>query len=216
MGNKPRIIKVMKTKLLLAVAFSGLLLFSSCGDSETTEATSSATDSTSTYVLDAAVSKVNWKGEVAGVYGHNGIVNFKSGSLLFNDSTLTGGEFEVDMTSIAPLDSASFKDEDGHRASDLKKHLSTKDFFASDSIPTAKFVITSVSGNTVKGNLTVRGKTNEETLEIQSLENANGTITANGTLVFNRQKYDVAWVHFMKDMVLSDDIQLSISIVAKK
>ncbi|MFM7022881.1 MAG: YceI family protein [Flavobacteriales bacterium] len=205
----------MKTTLLSAFALTAIF-FSSCGESATTAETTTSSDSTTTYTLDVAASKVNWKGEVAGVYGHNGYVNFKSGSLLFGDSALAGGEFEVDMTGIYPLDSASYKEEDGHRATDLVKHLSTKDFFATDSFPTAKFVITSVSGNTAKGNLTVRGKTNEETLEIQSLENNNGTITAKGKLVFNRQKYDVAWVHFMKDMVLSDDIQLDIAVVAKK
>jgi len=40
-------------------------------------------------------------------------------------------------------------------------------------------------------------------------------MTANGTLVFDRQKYDVAWEHFLEDTVLSDDITLEITLVAK-
>ena len=94
--------------------------------------------------------------------------------------------------------------------------MSTKDFFQTDSFPTATFVITKVEGKTVKGNLTVKGKTNEETLNVESFENKDGVVTAAGKLVFNRQKYGVAWVHFMKDMILSDDIQLTIALTAKK
>jgi len=205
----------MKTKFFTVLAASAMLL-ASCGESNSTEAnTSNVVDSAATYTLDVATSKVEWKGEVAGVYGHHGYVNFASGKLVFNDSALIGGEFVVDMKNIFPTDSG-YTSEKGHGKADLVAHLSTKDFFATDSFPTSTFVIKSVEGNTVKGILTVRGKSNEETLNITSIKNENGTVTASGTLVFDRQKYDVAWVHFMKDMVLSDNISLNISVVAKK
>ncbi|MCX6181748.1 MAG: YceI family protein [Bacteroidetes bacterium] len=204
----------MKVQLLSALAFSALVL-ASCGETKE-EVKTEGSVTAGTYTADAAASKVNWKGEVAGVYGHQGFVNLKSGSVTFNDSALTGGEFVVDMSVISPTDSASYKDEEGHRITDLQKHLTTKDFFATDSFPTATFVITSVEGSTVKGNLTVRGKTNEESAEILSSQVVDGVATITGKLVFNRQKYDVAWVHFMKDMVLSNDIAIDFTLVAKK
>ena len=40
-------------------------------------------------------------------------------------------------------------------------------------------------------------------------------LKAEAKLVFDRQKYDVAWIHFMKDMILSDDIQINISLSGK-
>ena len=33
---------------------------------------------------------------------------------------------------------------------------------------------------------------------------------------FDRQKYNVAWVHFMKDVLLADDIALELVVTAKK
>lgn len=205
----------MKMKFFSALTMVVTLL-TSCGESVTSsEGAPAANDSlAAVYNVDVATSKVNWKGEVAGVYGHNGYVNFKSGSIQVGDSGLVGGEFEVDMTHIVPLDSASYNAE--HKITDLQGHLSKGDFFLTDSFPTSKFVITKVEGKTVKGNLTVKGKTNEETLQLESFENKDGVVTASGKLVFNRQKYGVSWVHYMKDMILSDDIQLNISLTAKK
>jgi polyisoprenoid-binding protein YceI len=206
----------MKMKFLSAVALVATLL-TSCGEATTTEPGTAVNDSTaSVYTVDAAVSKVNWKGEVAGVYGHNGTLNFKSASLQVNDSALVGGEFVVDMATIVPLDSVSYNDKPQHRITDLQGHLASKDFFQIDSFPTTTFVITKVEGKTVKGNLTVKGKTNEETLEIESFENKDGVVTASGKLTFDRQKYGLSFVHPGKDMILSDDIQLTISLVAKK
>ena len=206
----------MKTKLFSTLAAVAIVL-SSCGDAakEAVE-TTVVGNVAGTYTADVASSKVSWKGEVAGVYGHEGFVNLKSGSITFNDSALVSGEFVIDMTTIAPTDSASFKDEEGHRITDLQKHLTTTDFFNTDSFPAATFVITSVEGNAVKGKFTVRGKTNDETIQIESSEVIDGVASISGKLVFNRQNYDVAWVHYMKDMVLSNDIVISFKLVAKK
>lgn len=205
----------MKTKFFTVLAATAALL-TSCGEASSTDATNTVVvDSAAVYNVDVTASKVEWKGEVAGVYGHHGYVNFASGKLNFNDSALAGGELVVDMKNIFPTDSG-YTAEKGHGKADLVAHLSTRDFFATDSFPTATFVIKSVEGNTVKGLLTVRGKSNEETFNITSMKNENGVITATGTLVFDRQKYDVAWKHYMKDMILSDNISLNISVVAKK
>ena len=196
------------------MALSAALL-TSCGGDAPKEAVVAETGSADTLSVDVASSTVNWKGEVAGVYGHNGTIAVKSGSIYVTDSAILGGEFEIDMKTIVPTDT-NYTAEKGHGKTDLIGHLSTADFFATDSFPTADFVISSVEGNNVKGTLTVRGISNEETLVVDSFKNVDGTVTASGTLVFNRQTYKVAWVHYMKDMILSNDITLNISISAKK
>ena len=197
-------------------AFASLFIVA-CGGGETEEVVvEEVAPETVMYAADASASKVNWRGEVAGVYGHDGFVNLKSGQVEVAGDKLVGGKFEVDMTAFYPTDTASYKDVDGGRMSDLQGHLATEDFFATATYPTSLFVITSVEGNTVKGNLTVRDKTNEETFNITSMEMTDNGVNMTGTLVFDRQKYDVAWVHFMKDMILSDDIALKVNLVATK
>lgn len=208
----------MKLKTLSIFALSGLFI-AACSESASTETAEETTPEEPTveavtYSVNLAESDVNWRGEVVGVYGHEGTIDLQSGTVVVEGDQIVGGEFVIDMNTIWPTDSASFKDEEGRRATDLVGHLSTDDFFASEMYPTSKFVITSVEGNSVTGDLTVRDKTHSETFNITSMEKTDNGMTMSGTLVFDRQKYDVAWVHYMKDMVLSDDIALKINLVA--
>lgn len=167
------------------------------------------------YALDTEGTKVMWRGEVAGVYGHEGMINVAEGAVAVKGETITGGSIVIDMTSIMPTDSASYKDEDGRRASDLVGHLTTGDFFLVEEFPTASFVIKSHTGNQLVGDLTVRGTTKEVSATISSMEVSNEGLSATADLVFNRQDFGVSWVHYMKDMVLSDDITLKIEVVGK-
>ncbi len=210
----------MKIKTLSIFAF-GALLAVACGESASTETVEETTPDetmveTVTYTASAEESTVNWRGEVAGVYGHEGIISMQSGTVMVEGDKIVGGEFVIDMNTIWPTDSASYTEEEGRRATDLVAHLGTDDFFASDVYPTSKFVITSVEGNTITGDLTVRDKTSSETLQVESMEMTDNGMTMSGTLVFDRHKYDVSWEHFMKDMVLSDDIQITYTLVATK
>jgi len=209
----------MKIKVLSVLALTSIL-FTACGgetkDKHAEETTTETAVVAETYKADITTSIVNWRGEVFGVYGHEGYVNLQSGWITLEGETIIAGEIYVDMSNIVPTDSASFTQEEGHRITDLQGHLTTGDFFNTSEFPTSTFIITSVEGNTIKGNLTVRDKTNEETIEVESLEVVDGKLTAKGKLVFNRQNYNVAWVHYMKDMVLSDDITLNLTLVANK
>lgn len=212
----------MKKVILSAFTLASVALVS-CGGGETTEtnttdeaATNSEVVETVTYVADASNSDVNWKGEVVGVYGHEGIIEMQSGEVMVEGDQIVGGTFVIDMNTIWPTDSASYKDEEGRRATDLVGHLSTDDFFSIDEYPTSTFVIKSVDGNTITGDLTVKGQTHEETLEVDSLEMTEDGMMMSGTLVFDRQKYGVSWEHFVKDYVLSDDIVVMYNVVAKK
>jgi polyisoprenoid-binding protein YceI len=201
-------------KIFLSVFALASLAVVSCGGGAETEVTETPVADTTVYVADAAASMVNWRGEVAGVYGHEGNINLQSGEVMVSDSQVIGGQFVIDMKTIQPTDSASYNEENS--MADLVAHLAQADFFATDSFPTAMFVIKSINGNTATGDLTVRGITNEETLNIETMNITDTDVNMAGTLVFNRQKYNVKWVHYMKDMVLSDDIAIKFNVTAKK
>lgn len=207
----------MKSKFTYYTGIVALAILSACSGGKKASTDEKATTSTETvtYTIDPSASTVAWLGEVAGVYGHNGVIAIKEGTIMASDSQLEGGTVVIDMTTIAPTDSASYKDEDGRRASDLVGHLSTGDFFLVEKYPTASFTITSYSGTDLVGDLTIRGITKEVTATVSSLEVTEAGLKASASLVFNRQDFKVSWVHFMKDMILSDDIKIDLEIVAK-
>ena len=83
----------MKKSILsiaLTVVFSGLALANKPVNDEKKE-------------VKADESTVAWKAyKVTG--SHTGTVDLKSGALMFSDGQLSGGEFEVDMTSLVSTD----------------------------------------------------------------------------------------------------------------
>jgi polyisoprenoid-binding protein YceI len=206
------------TNLLLTITAAGTLFFTSCGGSHdhaneaesTTETTEEAAAETTEVTIDASSSTVNWVGKMIGIKAHNGTINLQEGTLEMEGDKVVGGNFVVDMSTITPLDENYAPDgsDQGTREM-LVGHLSSGDFFAVEENPTASFEITGTNEDgTVSGNLTVRGKTNQET--VTDVKIADGTVT--GTLVFDRKKYDVAWDSPMKDAVLSDEIELNIEL----
>ncbi len=196
------------------------IFLSACGGGSTEQSTEEAPTESSTsaeaaeYSVDNSASKVAWKGEVAGVYGHNGVIDVKEGTIKTASGKITGGAIVIDMTTIQPLDSASYSEENS--AQDLVNHLSTGDFFLVEEYPTASFTIKSHSGNKLVGDLSIRGNTNEETVELSSISIDENGVTGEGVLVFNRQDYEVKWEHYVEDYVLSDYIEITLNIVAKK
>ena len=212
----------MKRLNYLLMTVVGALVLASCAGGSSKEASSETADAASessasaleaSFTVDTEASVVAWKGEVAGVYGHNGVINVQEGSLSITDGKISGGEVIIDMTSIQPLDTASYT-ASGKTPMDLVNHLSTGDFFLVEEHPTASFVVKSHEGNQLVGDLTIRGNTNEETVDITSLTVSEDGLTGEGTLVFDRQKYEVSWEHYIQDYILSDDISLTLSIVA--
>jgi polyisoprenoid-binding protein YceI len=218
----------MKTLVSTSAALAALFLVA-CGPSEeeqkaarekaVADSLAAVAAAEHNYVIDPAASTLNWVGNVTGakVYSHNGTIAFNGGNFVVKGGMLTGGSFEVNMNSITPLDANYAPDgsKEGTKAN-LVGHLGTADFFDVANHPTAKLSITGGSGNTATADLTVRGKTNSETItDIVITENADGTAKATGKLVFDRQKYGVAWVHFMKDALLADNIELTVELNGK-
>ncbi|NQV53747.1 MAG: YceI family protein [Flavobacteriales bacterium] len=212
----------MKKNTLLIAAISVSVALASCaGGGETAEVASEENTTemvaeTATWTVDGEKSNIRWTGGTAGatVYSHFGDINVNGGSITTEGDKIATGNFAVDMTSIAPKDNGYSEESP---MENLVGHLASPEFFNSKDFPESSFEITSAEGMKVMGNLTIRGNSNAETIEITNMTmNEDGTMTATGTLVFDRQKYDVAWEHFLKDTVLSDDIKLEITLVAKK
>jgi len=98
----------------------------------------------------------------------------------------------------------------------LVQHLESPDFFDVSNHPIATFEIigSDRTEKTVSGNLTIRGITNSETVNDVVFDEATGA--AKGLLSFDRQKYNVAYKGSTKDMLISDVVKLSISLIPGK
>jgi polyisoprenoid-binding protein YceI len=167
-----------KMKKLVSITLFALLSLSSFAQGNTRK-----TD------IDLKKSTLEWTGKKLGGE-HYGQIQLSAGHLTFNKNKLTGGTFEMDMTSITCAD---ITDEKSNRR--LVDHLKSEDFFSVVRFPTSKFVITKVEPKstneyTVTGNLTIKEKTSSITFTAKINTTSNQTI-AEATLVFDRSKYDV-------------------------
>lgn len=206
----------MKLTLLSMALLATSVAFVACDSkkadsTETTEETAGLPDGT--LLVDAAASDVMWKGSMVGMYDHSGDVKLESGDVIVADGKITGGKFVIDLKSITPTDSNYKEDKTPEK---LVGHLSSEDFFHVEQYPTATFEITGSEGNTVLGNLTIRGKTNPEKVENVSITEENGQMHLKGDIKFDRTKYDVAFKHPMQEMVISNDIEMNVTLVATK
>lgn len=201
------------TTLALAAILGMSMVACNSTESETTEET--AADSTAlvdgTMTFDSTASSVMWKGVLLGVKEHFGTVGLNEATLTVTEGKISGGKFTVDMTSITPMDTTYDAESTPEK---LVGHLSSGDFFQVEEFPAATFEVTGSEGDKVMGNLTVRGITNPETVEGVMTETVDGVTTITGKLTFDRKKYDVAFDLPMKDMVLSNDIELDIKLVS--
>lgn len=155
-------------------------------------------------------SKIVWKGyKVTG--SHEGTINLKSGSLLFDNDKLTGGEFVIDMPTIASTDlTGEYKDK-------LEGHLKSDDFFGVEKFATAALIFTKVkekgkNSYTITGDLTIKGKINPVTFEISIYGNK-----ATTSLKIDRTKYDIKYgsTNFfdgLKDKAIYDEFDLVIDL----
>ena len=202
----------MKNTTLIAFTFIITLFISSCGNTEINkqDAPSKVQEVDSVLKslnINTSTSSVEWKGVMVGIYSHNGFVSIKEGNLVWQGNTITGGYITIDMETMTQSDSL-YKTEENK----LVAHLESPDFFDVANFPTATFEITSSekSTNTVYGNLTVRGITDSEVVEdvIFDVEKKSAT----GTLKFDRQKYGVAYKGSKKDMLVGDEVEMTISL----
>jgi polyisoprenoid-binding protein YceI len=169
---------------------------------------------TKKFQIVNAQSNIDWIGrKVTGA--HNGTIGIKDGTLIFADGKLSGGNFVIDTTSIRILDIA-----DPATNAQFAGHLASDDFFSIDKYPEATLQITSVSGNHVQGELTIKGITHPVSFDVTINSNNGDTVTATGKLIIDRTKYGIKFRsgNFFKDLgdtLIYNDFDLDVTITAK-
>lgn len=172
-----------------------------------------------TYKVDTQASSVNWKAyKVTGQ--HFGTVNLKSGSLQFAGDVLTGGSFEMDMTSIKVADTQ------GEWGAKLEGHLKSDDFFSVEKHPTSTFVITKVASRgtpgsyRISGNLTIKGITKEIKFDA-TVTVAGGKAGAETMFKVDRTDYDIRFrsgnfFENLGDKTIYDEFDMTVKLAASK
>lgn len=171
-----------------------------------------------TYSVDTELSKVNWKAyKVTGQ--HEGYVNLKSGSLDFADGVLSGGAFEVDMTSMVVTDL------EGEWKAKLEGHLKSEDFFSIEKFPTAAFKITKVTPQgpnkyKVEGDVTIKETTKSIRFTADMTEE-DGKMTATAAIELDRSDFDVrygsaSFFGNLGDKTIYDNFDLTVALVVSE
>lgn len=191
------------TLSFIAIAISGVLFASA--------------PKTESFKVDASKSSVTWLAKkVTGQ--HNGKVALNNGTLALSNGKISGGKFEIDMTSIECLDlQGEWKDK-------LIGHLKSDDFFSVEKNPKTKFEITSVNtkdNNTViKGNLTIKGITKEISFPA-SVSKKGDVLVAIATIRVDRTKFDIkygskSFIEGIGDKAIDDEFEMQVNLVAMK
>jgi hypothetical protein len=154
------------------------------------------------FAIITPQSNIGWVGKkVTGA--HNGTIAIKEGEVILNDTT-----------SIKILDVT-----DPDLNAQFWGHLASDDFFSSEKYPEAVLEITSVDGNHVDGNLTIKDITHAIGFDVAI--NVNGDIlTATGLVVVDRTKYGMKFrsgnfFQNLGDTLIYNDFELNVNITAK-
>ena len=155
-------------------------------------------------------SKVVWKGyKVTG--SHEGIISITSGHLNFDKDVLTGGSFQIDMSTITVTDL------EGEYKGKLEGHLKSDDFFGVTKFPSASLSFTKVESTgknsyKVTGDITIKGKTETVSFDLSVYGNK-----ANASLKIDRTKFDVrygstSFFDGLKDKAIYDEFDLVVDL----
>lgn len=176
------------------------------------------------YTVVSAESKLNWSAKKPLIEGYinSGTIDLKEGTISVGTST-AAGSFTIDMSTVHVGLTAKKPGKEGA----LESHLKTKDFFDVEKYPTGTYTIKEVvarpdSATTfmydVKGDLTLKGKTNELSFP-GKIYQKDGKLIAEVTTEFDRTKWDVTYGsgNFFKELgdnLVDDMVGLSFTLVA--
>ena len=163
--------------------------------------------------INTSKSGIKWVGKkVTGE--HSGTINFKDGVLSFKNNKLTGGNFTVDMNSIAVTDLKA-----GQGKEKLEGHLKAEDFFGTDKFATSKLVFKSIKPTktanvyAVTADLTIKNITKPVTFDLTVNKNS-----ATSTFKVDRTEYDITYksgsvFDGLGDAAIYDDFDLTVNLV---
>lgn len=204
----------MKSTIYLFAAL--LLAVGACTNSSSSEDQSEIkTDESISRSLsvDVSASSIDWTGEMMGLYSHSGSLNFKDGQISIREGKIVSAEVLVDMSTIQALD-GNFKGVDNHTPEALAEHLKSADFFDVENHPYARLVFKNYEGNTINANLEIRGVQQLIALENVEIYEEEQHVSIVAGFKFNRQKFGVSHKMTVPDMVISDDVNVLVKMVA--
>jgi polyisoprenoid-binding protein YceI len=217
----------MKKNIIASLLFitASAFVITSCGDSATKseDAKDVATNASDTFKVDVASSAISWRGfKKVGLGEHQGTIAISDGFIGTTANAVTSGNFGIDMNSIVCTDTALPAEYNAK----LIGHLKSDDFFNVEKFPGAKFAITSVSNDTIAGNLTIRDV--EKNIKFPAKISVNGNeLTAEGSVVINRYEWNINYdkdnstlsekaTAKLKNGLLSENIEIGLKIKATK
>jgi polyisoprenoid-binding protein YceI len=198
---------------------------SSEGEKATTTETQTvqAADGTP-YAIDSTTT-VTWTGTKP-TGEHTGIFKVNEGTLLVKDNALTGGNFTINILSLANVDMAKDVENKGK----LEGHLKSPDFFDAEKYPVAKFEITSVEPYTpdsaskiagathlIKGNLTLKDSTKNISFPAKVTIDAN-TASASADFAIDRTLWGLNYKgpENPQDWVIRKEVNIKLDVKATK
>ncbi|MBT0608251.1 YceI family protein [Aequorivita echinoideorum] len=216
----------MKTTILnlALIAFIGFGA-TSCkdGNKETemeTEEAATASEMAVDYKVDTAASEILWEGSKP-TGSHNGTIKLASGTISANQGALEAGNFTIDMKSITDTDL------EGEQKTNLEAHLmgtvegQEGDFFNVNQYPTAMFEMTGAENNMIKGNLTIKDKTNAVEFPATVTMDGDKLMIKSEPFTIDRTKWGVNYgsksvFDNLGDKFINDDMKITVNVVANK
>lgn len=212
------------TLKITIMAFLALSAFS-CKNMEneadkTTAQAAEATAMATEYTIDTTASQIMWEGSKP-TGSHHGTMKLSSGTIHLNEGKAEAGNFVIDMNSI------NDEDLDGNQKANLEAHLKGTaegkegDFFNVQEFPTAKFEMTSIENNVVKGNLTIKDKTNAIEFPATVTMEGDKMMLKSEAFEIDRTKWGVNYgsksiFPNLGDKFINDTMKITVSLVAEK
>lgn len=173
------------------------------------------------YKVNTNQSKITWTGTKP-TGQHHGTVMVKSGQLMVQNNNITGGNFVLDMTTIAPYD----QDEKGNNK--LGTHLKSEDFFDVTKHPEGTFEITSVQAvngdvklegatHNITGNLTLKGTSKSISFPAR-VNITDQEVRAEADFNINRSEWGVNYGtdKSLGDKMIHEEVNIKLNLVAAK
>jgi polyisoprenoid-binding protein YceI len=225
--------KIMNYFKIFAIAIIGFALLVSCskpeGERVDAEDAKDVNQDASglEFTVDTGASIVHWEGaKPTGT--HNGTVKIQEGKLIVENGNITGGEFVIDLNTIANHDL-----DDAEMNQKLVGHLKSEDFFHVEKHPVAVFTITEVKNapeqregeiattHSITGNLKMKEQVKSITFPANVIITENAINAETIQFVINRTNWNVNYgsksiFDDLKDNFIHDDMGLKIKLVATK
>lgn len=184
------------------------------------EAVAEASESAASYSVDTENSIIRWEGKKP-TATHVGTVSLSSGTLLVHNDKIEAGNFTIDMNTITDEDLEG--DEKEYLEAHLKGLLEGKegDFFDVTKYPNALFELVEIEGNMVKGNLTIKDKTNPIEFSAEITVDEDELTIKSEEIKLDRTKWGITFMSRsvftdLGDTFVNDTMKIKINIVAKR